>query len=161
MAPLEASEGKHIARVCLSARRAAEKERHCPVCDCVLRQIVIDYQDISAALHELLCDRAAGVRRYVLQGRAFARISCHDHGVVHRSKLLEGGNHLRYGRSLLPDSYVHADDISTLLVDDRVNRDRGFSGLAVTDDQLALPLAKRNQSIDHLDPGQGSETLAR
>src|SRR5207302_10534061 len=38
------------------------------------------------------------------------------------------------------DGDVNADHVLALLVDDGVDRDRGLAGLAVADDQLALPL---------------------
>jgi hypothetical protein len=41
----------------------------------------------------------------------------------------------------------------TLLVDDRVDRDRGLAGLAVADDQLALAAADRDHRVDRLDAG--------
>jgi hypothetical protein len=40
-----------------------------------------------------------------------------------------------------------------LLVDDRVDRDRGLAGLAVADDQLALAAADRGHRVDGLDAG--------
>ena len=39
------------------------------------------------------------------------------------------------------------------MVNDRVERDGGLSGLAVADDQLALAAADRNHRIDGLDSG--------
>ena len=40
-----------------------------------------------------------------------------------------------------------------LLVDDRVDRDRGLAGLPVADDQLPLAPADRGHRVDGLDPG--------
>ena len=40
-----------------------------------------------------------------------------------------------------------------LLVDDRVDRDRGLAGLAVADDQLALAAADRHHRVDRLEAG--------
>src|SRR5439155_7377707 len=48
---------------------------------------------------------------------------------------------------------VDADQVLALLVDDRVDRDRGLPGLAVADDQLALPAADWSDRVDHLDAG--------
>ena len=49
-----------------------------------------------------------------------------------------------------------------LLVDDRVEGDRGLAGLPVADDQLALAAADRDQGVDGLDPGldRGIDRLA-
>src|SRR5690606_19315614 len=40
-----------------------------------------------------------------------------------------------------------------LLVDDRVDRDRGLAGLAVADDELTLTAADRDHRVDGLDAG--------
>src|SRR5579885_3563663 len=58
--------------------------------------------------------------------------------------------HLRQRRALLPDAAVNANHVAALLVDDRVQNDRGLSGLAVADDQLPLPAPNRNHRIDGL-----------
>src|SRR5690606_36347057 len=64
-------------------------------------------------------------------------------------------------RALLPDRDVDAAhllvDIARvpvgLLVDDRVDRDRGLAGLAVADDELTLTAADRDHRVDGLDAG--------
>ena len=43
--------------------------------------------------------------------------------------------------------------VDRLLVDDRVDDHRGLAGLAVTDDQLALAAADRDQRVDRLQAG--------
>ena len=63
--------------------------------------------------------------------------------------------------ALLADGDVDAVDLLfgspvaqfSLLVDDRVDRDRGLAGLAVADDQLALAAADRGHGVDGLDAG--------
>jgi hypothetical protein len=67
-----------------------------------------------------------------------------DDGVVHRAVLLERLDDARDGRFLLADGDVDAHHRVLgapvlLLVDDRVERDGGLAGLAVADDQFALP----------------------
>src|SRR5439155_15215821 len=52
---------------------------------------------------------------------------------------------------LLADGDVEAVDVLALLVEDRVDRDRGLSGLAIADDQLALPAADRDHRVDRLE----------
>jgi hypothetical protein len=73
--------------------------------------------------------------------------------VLHRAVLLEDGDGVRHGRELLPDRDVDADETLALLVDDRVDRDRGLPGLAVTDDQLPLATTDRDERVDRLDTG--------
>ena len=68
---------------------------------------------------------------------------------------------LRDGRSLLADGDVDADQrflgvaglVDALLVDDGVDDHRGLAGLAVSDDQLALATANRDQGVDRLQAG--------
>src|SRR5581483_260653 len=55
------------------------------------------------------------------------------------------------GGPLLTNRAVNADQVVALVVDDSVNGDCGFSGLAVSDDQLALSAADRNHAIDGLE----------
>jgi len=54
---------------------------------------------------------------------------------------------------LLPDRDVDAVDVGILLVDDRVDRDGSFAGLAVADDELPLSAPDRRHRVDRLDPG--------
>jgi hypothetical protein len=57
------------------------------------------------------------------------------------------------GRVLLADRDVDALNAGALLVDDRVDRQRGLAGLAVADDQLALAAADRDHRVDRLVAG--------
>src|SRR5262249_34987256 len=47
-----------------------------------------------------------------------------------------------------------ARGVQRLLVQHRVERDRGLAGLAITDDQLALAAADRDQRVDGLEAGR-------
>ena len=76
-----------------------------------------------------------------------------DDRVVHRAVLLELAHHVLDRRRLLADRDVDADEVLALLVDDRVDRDRGLAGLAVADDQLALAAADRHHRVDRLQAG--------
>ena len=67
--------------------------------------------------------------------------------------LFERLHHLRDGGALLPDRDVDTNHVAALLVDDRVERDRGLAGLAVADDQLALAAADRDHRVDGFDAG--------
>ena len=58
------------------------------------------------------------------------------------------------GRLALPDRDVDRDQVAVLVVDDRVDRDRGLARLAVADDQLALAAADRDHRVDRLQAGQ-------
>ena len=75
-----------------------------------------------------------------------------DDRVLHRAVLLELAHDVRDRRVLLPDRDVDALKVAALLIDDRVDRDRGLAGLAVADDELALPAADRHHRVDRLQP---------
>ena len=59
----------------------------------------------------------------------------------------DGSNRGRF----LADRNVNTFYVLTLLVDDRVDRDRGLTGLSVPDDQLTLTSSDRDHRIDRLD----------
>src|SRR5205085_4631968 len=108
---------------------------------------------MTAAVAEVLAHRHAGVRRDELKRRRFRRRRRDDDGVLHRAVLLQPVNDLGHRRALLSDRHVDADDVSTLLVDDRVDRDCGLAGLPISDDELALAAADRDHRIDGLYAG--------
>ena len=106
---------------------------------------------VLAVVHEVLAHRAAGVGSDVLERRRVGRGGRDDDRVLHRAVLLERLDDLGDRGVLLADRDVHADDAVALLVDDRVERDGGLPGLAVSDDQLALPAADRDHRVDRLE----------
>ena len=69
--------------------------------------------------------------------------------------------------ALLPDGAVDADhlreaQVPAPLVDDRVDDQRGFPGIAVTDEELALSPADRRERVHDLQPVfRGVSTGAR
>ena len=73
--------------------------------------------------------------------------------MVERPVVLERLHHLGNRRQLLADRDVDADDAGVPLVDDRVHRDRGLPGLAVSDDELALAAADGDHGVHRLDSG--------
>ena len=80
---------------------------------------------------------------------------------------------LRDRGTFLPDGAVDADQVVAFVVDDGVEGDGGFAGLAVADDQFALAAADGNHAVDGFDTGchrlahrlavdhAGGETLQR
>src|SRR5487761_1494839 len=67
--------------------------------------------------------------------------------------LLELAHHVGDGRLLLTDRDVDALHPGGLLVDDRVDRERGLAGLAIADDELALAAADRHHGVDRFVAG--------
>src|SRR5207248_2607100 len=85
--------------------------------------------------------------------RGLLRWGGDDRRVLHRPFVTEQLVHLRDRRSLLADRDVDAPDVRVLLVQDRVEADRGLTGLAVADDQLTLATADVRHRVDRLDAG--------
>ena len=142
-----------VARVGLAARRAAKQQRELTVGDGLLREIIVDDERVLAVVAEVLAHRAARVGRDELQRGRITRRGGDDDRVLHRAVLRELVDHLRHGRLLLTGGDVDAEDVGVLLVDDRVDRDRGLARLAVADDQLALSAPDRGHGVDRLDAG--------
>ena len=82
-------------------------------------------------------------------------------GVLPRVVLLEHAADLRDGRPLLADRDVDAVErlggvalvVHLLLHEDGVDGDGGLAGLAIADDQLALPAADRDEAVHGLEAG--------
>ena len=144
---------EHVARIRLAARRAAKQQRDLAVGPGLLGEVVIDDDGVLAVVHEVLAHRAARVGRDVLHGGRRRGGSRHDDRVRHRAVLFELAHHVRDRALLLADRDVDALNARALLVDDRVDRERGLAGLAVADDQLALAAADRHHRVDRLVAG--------
>src|SRR3954462_14181292 len=106
---------------------------------------------MAAVVTEELAHRAARVRSEELHSRGIRSRGVDDDRVVHRTEFLKLLTNLSYGRCLLADRDVNADDVLALLVDDRVDRDSRLTGLAVADDQLPLAPADGNHRVDSLE----------
>ena len=153
---------EHVARIGFAARRAAQQQRHLAIGDRLLGQIVVDDQRVHAVVAEVLAHRAAGERREELHRRGVGGGGGDDDRIFQRAVLFEHLDELRDGRALLADGDIDAIELGVLvvavveglLVEDRVERDRGLAGLAVADDQLALAAADRDQRVDRLEAGR-------
>ena len=133
-----------VARVGLAARWATQQQRHLPVGVGVLGQVVVDAQGGVAAVEEELAHRAPGVGGQELDWGRLVGGRGHDDRVVERSVVVQGLGELDDRRHPLADRHVDADQVFVLVVDDRVEGDRGLAGLAIADDQLALPAPNRD-----------------
>ena len=69
-----------------------------------------------------------------------------DHGVFHGADFFEHGYDLGDRRALLANRNVDALHTQATLVDDRIERNGGLASLAVTNDQLSLATADRDQA---------------
>ena len=79
---------EHVARIGLAARRAAQQQRHLPVGDRLLGEVVVEDDRVHAVVAEELAHGAAGVGREELHRRRVGRRGGDDDGVLHRAVLL-------------------------------------------------------------------------
>ena len=152
---------EHVAGIGLAARRAAQQQRHLPVGDGLLGEVVVGDHGVHAVVAEILAHGAAGERRQILHRRGVRGGGGDDDRVLERAVLLQHLDELGDGGALLADGDVDAVEldllvaggVERLLVEDGVEDDGGLAGLAVADDQLALAAADRDQRVDGLEAG--------
>ena len=142
-----------VAREGFASRRPAQQQGNFAVGDGVLGEVVVEADRVAAGVAEVFADGAAGVGSDVLHGGGLGGGSDDHHGVVHGAGVFERLHHLGDGGALLADGDVDANDVAAFLVEDGVEDDGGFSGLAVADDQLALAAADGNHAVYGLDAG--------
>jgi hypothetical protein len=118
----------------------------------MLGKVVVDDEGILAAVAEILAHGAARVGRDVLEGRGILGRGGHHDRVLHGSIAPKGVHNFCNGGGFLADGDVDAVDALVFLVDDGVDGDRGFSGAAVANDELALAAADGGEGVDALDP---------
>ena len=148
-------EVEDVARVCLTARRAAQDQRHLAVGHGLLREVVVDNEGVAPRVAEEFADGCAREGGEVLHGSRIGGRGGHDDRILHGSVPAQRLDERRHGRGLLADSHIDAVDRVTglevaPLVDDRVHGDGRLARLAVADDQLALTAADRDHRIDGL-----------
>ena len=80
---------EHVARIGFAPRRPAQQQRHLPVSDRLLGQIVIADQRMHAVVAEIFAHRAAGERRKELHRRRIGGGRGDDDRIVERAALLE------------------------------------------------------------------------
>src|ERR1017187_3650421 len=136
-----------------AARRAAQQQGDFAIGGGVFGKIVIDAERVAFGIAEVFPDGASGERRQILHGGGVGGRGHHHDAVLHGAVIFQGLDHLGDGGALLADGDIDAGHVAALLIDDGVEGERGLAGLAVADDQLALPAADGDHSIDGLDAG--------
>ncbi len=144
---------EYVARIRLTAGRAAQQQRQRAVSDCVLGQIIIHDEHIAALTHEILADSGAGIRRDILLRRTVCCGGGNNDAVIECAVFLERAAQARHCGCLLADGNVNADHILPLLVQDGVDGNGGLAGLAVADDQLALTASDRHHRVNGKNAG--------
>src|SRR6516225_1659878 len=110
---------------------------------------------------EIFAHDATGIGRNILQRCRLRGGRSYDNRVIESTVILQCLDDLGDGRALLTDRDIDAIELARfvgasvdlLLIEDGVDDKRGFAGLAVADDQLALPAADRDERVDGLQPG--------
>ena len=119
----------------------------------MLTEVIVDDQDILPLVHEVLGEGGRRIRCDVLDRRRISRGGCHDAGVLHRIVLLQVLDQRSDGRLLLTDGDIDTDTVLVGLVQDRIHRDGGLTGLTVADDQLTLSTTDWEHRVDREDTG--------
>ena len=108
---------------------------------------------VFAVVHEVLTDSSACHRSKVLQRSSISCRSGNDDGLVECAVLFECFCNVSNSGCLLTNRNVNADHVVVTLVDDRVERDRRLTSLAVANDKLTLTTSDRNHRVDRDDTG--------
>ena len=77
----------------------------------------------------------------------------HDDRVIHRARFRQFVDKTSNRRVFLTDGNVNTNNILSFLVQDGINRYRGFTGTAVADNQLTLTASDRNHRVDGFNTG--------
>ena len=151
-------EVEDVTGVSLTAWGTPEQQRHLPVGDGLLGQVVEDDDGVHAVVAEVLSHGHAGVGGEVLEGGGVGGGGRHDDGVLHGVGVREPLDNLGDGGPLLADSDVDTVElllgviglVESLLVDDGVDGNGSLASLPVTNDQLTLATANGHKGVDSL-----------
>ena len=149
-----------ITGISLTTGRPPEEEGHLTVGDGLLRQIVVDDESVLGVVTEVFTDGTSGVWGQELERSGVRCGGCHHDGILHAVSVFEEAANVGYSGSLLANGDIDtveglgvvASLEDSLLIDDGVDCDGGFTGLSVTNDQLTLASANRhliNSIIKH------------
>ena len=151
-------EVEDITGVSLTAWGTPEQQRHLPVGDGLLGQVVKDDHSVHAVVTEVLSHGHAGVGGEVLQGGSVRGSGRDDDGVLHGVSVSEPLHNLGNSGPLLANSNVDTVElllgviglVESLLVDDGVNGNSSLASLPVTNDQLTLATANGHKGVNSL-----------
>ena len=149
-------EVEDIAGVGFATGGTTQDERHFAIGHGLLREVVVDYEGVLAAVAEEFANGGTGEGSIVLECSGLTGGGAHDDGVVHGTGFAKRVDDTGYGRCLLADGHVDTVDgvacgVVVLLVDDGVDGDGGLAGLAVANDELTLAAANGDHGVDTLD----------
>ena len=139
---------EYVAWVSFTSWWTTQQQGHSAVCDSVLGEVIINDEDVFALMHEVFRDGDTGVWCQVLHRGAFGCACVDDDGVVHSASLLQSFVYTNNVGVFLADGYVNTNNVLTLLVQNGIDTDSGFTGTTVTDDKFTLTTADRNHGVD-------------
>lgn len=99
---------ENITRVSFSTGGSSQQQRHLSVSDGLLGKIVVDNQSVLAVISEVFTNSATRVRSQELKGSSIGSGSANEDGEFHAVVLLEDGDQVSNGGSLLADGDVDA-----------------------------------------------------
>src|SRR6516162_2866155 len=116
---------------------------------------------MHTVIAEIFAHAATGIGRNILQRCRLRGGGGYDDRVVESTVILQSLDDLGHGRALLTDRDIDAIELARFvgagvhlfLIEYGVYDQRGLAGLAVADDQLALPAPDRDERVDSLEPG--------
>src|SRR5258708_38323200 len=144
---------EYIARIGFATGWLSGEQREFAMGRGMLGQIVEDDQRVLAAIAKILGYGEARERRDPLQSRRCRRRGNDKDAALGGAVLLHGFDDSTDRGRALADRYVDADQVRVLLIDNRIKPDCRLAGGTITDDQLALATANREQGVDDQNPG--------
>ncbi len=149
---------EYVTGIGLTTGRTTQQQRYLTISHGLFGQIIVDDQCRATGIAEEFADGSTGKRCVELQRSRIGSGGRHDDGIIHRTVVLQGLHHTGDGRRFLSNRYVDAIHrltgfVKFFLVDDRVETDRGLSGLTVTDHELTLSTSDGNHCIDRFETG--------
>ncbi len=144
---------KHVTGISLTARRPTQKQGQFAVCGSLLGEVVINDQDVLALGHKRFTHSGSRKRGKIKQRGRVGGSSGDNDSILHRTRFLQFLQHVGHSGLFLAHGNVNADYISALLVNNGVNRNSSFAGLAVAKDKFPLAAANRDHRVNGLDPG--------
>ena len=119
----------------------------------VFGEIVDHHQSMLAAIAEIFGHGEAGERRDPLQAGRRGGAGDHDDAALRRAFGENRIDRAADAGAFLADRDIDADHVAGLLVDDRIDRQRGLANRAVADDQLALAAPEGEKGVDDENSG--------
>ncbi len=116
----------------------------------MLGQIIINDQGILTTIAEVFAHGTTGIRCQELHRSRVRSGRGHHDGVFQRTVLFQLAHYVGDGGCLLAHSHVDTGHVLTLLVDDRIDRNRCLTGLTIANDQLTLTTTHGNHGVDGL-----------